>query len=48
MKTQTGLLAVLMFGFLVLPPSLAAQLRIIPQVGLYAPVTDLGTVTRCG
>jgi len=44
MKTHTGLLAALLLGLLALPPSLSAQLRIIPQGGLYAPVSDLGTV----
>ena len=44
MKTQSGLLAALILGLAVLPASLGAQLRIIPQGGLYVPVTDLGTV----
>ncbi len=45
MKTHAGLLAVLMLGPLLGPASLPAQLRIIPQGGLYVPVTDLGTVS---
>lgn len=44
MKKDAGILAALIVVLLLLPPSLAAQLRIIPQGGLYVPVTDLGTV----
>jgi hypothetical protein len=44
MKTQACLFAAVILGLTILPPSLSAQLRIIPQGGLYVPVTDLGTV----
>lgn len=37
-------LSVLLFGLLFLPAFGAAQLRIVPQAGLYSSVSDLGTV----
>ena len=44
MTRTIGIFATVLLGALLLPSSSGAQLRIIPQVGLYASVTDLGTV----
>jgi hypothetical protein len=45
MKTRTRLfVSLFLIPAILLPLSLGAQLRIIPQGGLYVPVTDLGTV----
>ena len=45
MRTRFRLVCSLLFAALLLPLSLGAQLRIIPQGGLYVPVADLGTVS---
>ncbi len=44
MSKQFGFLTTLFLGALLLPATAEAQFRIIPQVGLYASVSDLGTV----
>lgn len=45
MRSATSLAAsALLLGF-VLPAGSSAQLRILPQAGLYAPVSDLGSVS---
>ena len=44
MSKNIGLLTALLLGLFLLPGAGAAQFRIIPQVGLYASVSDLGTV----
>ena len=44
MKRSVVVLSTLLLGVLLLPAPGGSQLRLIPHVGLYAPVTDLGTV----
>lgn len=44
MSKNIGILAFVFLGVLLLPTSGSAQFRIIPQAGLYASVSDLGTV----
>lgn len=44
MSNHIGLLSALLLSALLLPQTAEAQFRIIPQAGLYASVSDLGTV----
>ena len=44
MSKKIGIVASILFAFLLFPASGEAQFRIIPQAGLYASVSDLGTV----